>query len=194
MPAADDTTTDSPGADATLADFVAAFREGMQPMGGAEPSASLPPPVVALLARCARDFERESQRLIQRRRHVGAMVFSATFEEENCVRDYFVSTLNLRVVEIDARTIDQLSDEQVEGRLKTLAEPTAHIVAIRGLGNATDPRVLSAIEWADVDVLVVGFAEADTVFSPAVRRCARQRVDVLRPTSTSGMLAFSLFR
>jgi hypothetical protein len=176
----------------TLADFVDAFRRGDGRACDA-PRAVLSPLVIDRLERCAREFERESHKPVERRRHVGAVITSASAEEANAVCDYFVESLRLRLVEMDARTFDGLSDEDAEPVLRTLADSAAHIVAVHGIDAGTDPRVLAAIEWADVDVFVVGFADAGAIFSSAVRRTLGHRVDLLDPTANTGRPRFPSF-
>ena len=170
----------------SFADFVDALRLREAPRAEVAPRAPLSQTALAALEKCYQDFARQSAQPIQRRHHVGAMVVHASPEEENSVADYFVEQLGMRIVEIDVRGLRELSNEDVERRLATLTEPTAHIVALRGLGFDTDPRVLEALEWSEVDVLLIGYADAGASFGSAVRRRFKHRVD-MRPDAANRM-------
>jgi hypothetical protein len=170
----------------SFADFVDALRLREAPLDNVAPRAPLAPTAIVGLEKCYQDFVRQSAQPIQRRHHVGAMIVHASPEEENSVLDYFVEQLGMRVVDIDVNGLRELSNEDLERRLATLSEPTAHIVALRGLGFDTDPRVLEAIEWSDVDVLLIGYAEAAAPFGSAVRRRFKHRIDV-RPDTHNRM-------
>jgi hypothetical protein len=131
-----------------------------------------------LFGRCAQDYEHESGKPADRRRRVGALVYPASPEQASVISEFFLHRLGLRIVEVDARSLAPLSDVYVDAHLATLTEPTAHIVAVRGIGPHVDPRVFSAIVSANVDVLVLVFAEPGATFGPAVQRCLRYRIDL----------------
>jgi hypothetical protein len=161
----------------SLADFVESIRPKRETPGSDAVPASLRDVLVDGLEVCVRDFEHESDQVIDRRRHVGALLVGATSEEEQGAADFLGERLGLRVIEIDVASLENLPDEAVLKHLATLAEPTAHIVVLRGLRTDADRRVLEAIEWSDVDVLVLGTAEAEINFeSGGVRRRLRHRI------------------
>jgi hypothetical protein len=163
---------------ATFADFVDAIRSREGVVEAIGPLAELPSSAVERLERCAQDFERQSALPLNRRRHVGVLVMEATPEEANSVIDFLGKRIGLRVVDIDVRDLRGLSSEDLEARTVTMSEPTAHIVAIRGLGLYTDRRVIEAIEHSDVDVLLIGFATGGASYGAAFRRRFKHRLDL----------------
>jgi hypothetical protein len=174
----DPATEDGP----SLADFIDALRvRTSAPFDNIEPAMTLSDTVLERLEKCAFEFERESGRLIHRRSHVGALVFPASPAEVNAVNEFFAQRLRLRIVDVDVRSLLGLSDAEVERTLATLTDPTAHIVALRGLGPDTDPRVLEAIEWGDVDVLVIAYSDSNVNSTAAVRRRLKHRIDLHQP-------------
>ena len=164
---------------ANLGDFLDSLRGRMAPAPDAEPQVLLPLAALELFERAAQDYERESGKLADRRHRIGGLIYPATPEQAHAASDFFSRRLGLRVVDLDARSFSLLSDEDAKTRLATLAEPTAHIVALRGLRLDSDPRVFAAIESAQVDVLVLGYAEPGAKFSPGVQRALRYRIDLL---------------
>jgi hypothetical protein len=175
---------------ATLASFVDALRLRATPAGTTERRVALPRSAHERLEECAREYERESAKLIHRRHHVGALVYPSTADEAKSISNFFAARLGLRRVDIDVRSFDRLSDADVAAGLRTLTEPAAHIVALHGLGFDTDPRVFEAIEWADVDVLVIGYAEPGATFGSVVRRHLKHRIDLQRPARAGELVAF----
>jgi hypothetical protein len=138
----------------------------------------LPAAALELFERCARDYQRESDKLLYRRRQIGALVYPATPGQVSVISDWFVRTLGLRMVDIDATSLVGLSHPEVAGRLAPLNEPTARIVTIRGIGRDTDPRVFAAIASAHVDVLAIAFVDHDTKLRVGVQRRLRYRIDL----------------
>jgi hypothetical protein len=168
----------------TLADFIDELRlRAAAPVETVQAWMTLSAAVLERLEKCALDFERESARLIHRRSHVGVLVYPATSDDANAINDFFVQRLSLRLVDLDVRSLFGLSDAEVEQSLATLSDPTAHIVALRGLGPDVDPRVIDAIEWADIDVLVLGYADSATSFGATVKRRLKHRIDLHQPSS-----------
>jgi hypothetical protein len=169
----------------TLADFIDELRlRAAAPVETVEAWMTLSAALLERLEKCALDFERESGRLIHRRSHVGVLVYPATDDDANSVNDFFVQRLSLRLVDLDVRSLGGLSDAEVERNLATLTDPTAHIVALRGLGPDLDPRVTDAIEWADIDVLVLGYADSASSLGPTVKRRLKHKIDLQQPAGS----------
>ncbi len=167
--------------DATnLANLVDSLRGRVAPTGDAAPDDLLPAAAIELFDRCARDYQRESDKLVHRRRRIGALVYPATPEQITAISDWFVRALNLRLVDIDARSLVGLTGTELADRLAPLTEPTARIVTVRGLGLETDPRVSGAIASADVDVLVIAFADPGAKIRMATQQRLRYRIDLLQ--------------
>jgi hypothetical protein len=162
----------------TFADFVDAIRSRDGAPADFGPLAPLPASALDRLEKSALDFERQSGLPLRRRRHVGVLVTDATPEEANSVLDFFKKRIGLRLVDIDVHDLRGLSSEDLELRTVTMSEPTAHIVAIRGIGFYTDRRVLQAIEASDVDVFLIAFAAAGVSFGSEVRRRLKHRIDL----------------
>ncbi len=163
-----------------LANLVDSLRGRVSPNEDADSPETLPPIAVELFERCAREYQRESDKLVDRRRRIGALVYPATPGQTTAIIEWFVNATGLRIVEIDARLLVGLSDGEVADRLTPLKEPTARIVAIRGIGYDVDSRLSAAIASAHVDVLVVAFADPDAKLRAGVQRRLRYRIDLLR--------------
>jgi hypothetical protein len=144
----------------------------------AAPDAALPPAAIELFERCARDYQRESDKLVHRRRCIGALIYPASPGQSIAIGEWFVQATGLRIVDIDMRSLALLSDGAVADRLVPLAEPTARIVTIRGIGRDANRRVLAAISSANVDVLVIAFADPDMKPGMGLQRRLRYRIDL----------------
>ena len=163
---------------ADFADLVDSLRGRARSNESAERQVALPGEALELFERCVNDYNRESHKVATRRHRIGTLVYPASPEQESAINEFFSRALGLRIVDIDTRLLNDLPDDEVEASLATLTEPTAHIVALRGMGLDSHPRVFAAIESADVDVLVLGFADPGAKLSPGVLRCLRYRIDL----------------
>jgi len=140
------------------------------------------------LERCARDYERQSDRPIDRRRHVGALLIGMAPGEERLAADLVGERLRLRIIDIDLDALDPLPDEWVAKVLAPLSEAAARIVVLHGLRCGTDRRVLEAIEWSDVDVLLMATAKTDVRLDSGARRRLLHRIP--RPSGVAGAWSF----